>query len=541
MNDFITEKFSVDPLSLEKVKEFLLEPDELFKPKIEDNIEKFEQLILQVQGIPEDKNTYINLIYDLGHSNNFLLLEEPLEKSIENQNFQNLQKIYSLWQENPRLSMNRMVAFMQGFNLLPKTKYSESWLIHCYLQWLEKLNEKRSQVGKVKIDHQFQRIFTDCVKWSFTYLQDELMKERSKWRILFWYKTTPLTDSHIWFIELAQILGFNLLYIDITQEYLSPEMPSLNLPLRSDLLPFPTEKKAIVSTVAKEASVEFEGLMNQESSLFFKPFQYKNAKIQTVRLQTTYDELKIIGNSEAYLRPAFRAMPQEVTLPVLFCKVNGVLDNEGEYWAQIQSLKGSLENVQFIQEFPICKARVGSSENRILSRDYAMHGSFMASEDFVPEALVSQPDWRYNKLPRGTQLALAERIISFCISLPIRLKYKEKEEVLQAHIYEVLLHLPKAWVELFQTTDYPRAVPKILVFVDSAEDELIREDAILLSFMSSIGFDIVIYNPLGQNDIENYIDEENIDIHWLDQLKSVNQEEMNTHLTKKKIKFLNFI
>lgn len=541
MNNFITEKFSVDPLSLEKIKELLLKSDKLFKPKIEDNIEKFDQLVLQIQGIPEDKNTYINLISDLGHSDKFLLLEEPLEKAIENQNFQNLQKIYSLWQENPRLSMNRMVAFMQGFNLLPQTKYSESWLIQCYLQWLEKLDEKRSQAGKVKIDHQFQRIFTDCVKWSFTYLQEELMKERSKWRILFWYKATPLTDSHIWFIELAQILGFSLLYIDITQEHLSPEMLSLNLPLSSEPLPFPTEKKAIVSTVAKEASVEFEGLMNQESSLFFKPFQYKNAKIHTVRLQTTYDELKIIGNSEAYLRPAFRAIPQEVTLPVLFCKVNGVLDNEGEYWAQIQSLKGSLENVQFIQEFPICKAQVGSSENRILSRDYARHGSFMASEDFVPEALLSQPDWPYNKLPRGTQLALAERIISFCTSPPVRLKYKEKVEVLQAHIYEVLLHLPKAWVEAFQTTDYPRAVPKILAFVDSAEDELSREDAILLSFMSSIGFDIVIYNPLGQNDIESYIEDGLIDIHWLDQLKSVSQEEMNVHLTKKKIKFLNFI
>lgn len=38
-------------------------------------------------------------------------------------------------------------------------------------------------------------------------------------------------------------------------------------------------------------------------------------------------------------------------------------------------------------------------------------------------------------------------------------------------------------------------------------------------FMNSMGIDIIIYNPTGTSDIENYIKEENYDIHRLEYTK----------------------
>src|SRR5574337_118388 len=76
---------------------------------VEDNLE-FPQLAVQFSGVPEDENSYFNTLYELGNSERTLLLEDVLDKKIDNQNFQNLQKIYIVLQENPKISMNRIVA-----------------------------------------------------------------------------------------------------------------------------------------------------------------------------------------------------------------------------------------------------------------------------------------------------------------------------------------------------------------------------------------------------------------------------------------------
>ena len=148
---------------------------------VEDNLE-FPQLAVQFSGVPEDENSYFNTLYELGNSERTLLLEDVLDKKIDNQNFQNLQKIYIVLQENPKISMNRIVAFMQGMQLLPETSTSEEWLMRRYINWLEKLKGERAIENG--IDQTFKRILTDAIKWGFTYLQPELRLSRENWRTL---------------------------------------------------------------------------------------------------------------------------------------------------------------------------------------------------------------------------------------------------------------------------------------------------------------------------------------------------------------------
>ena len=116
---------------------------------VEDNLE-FPQLAVQFSGVPEDENSYFNTLYELGNSERTLLLEDVLDKKIDNQNFQNLQKIYIVLQENPKISMNRIVAFMQGMQLLPETSTSEEWLMRRYIHWLEKLKGER-EIGRAHV------------------------------------------------------------------------------------------------------------------------------------------------------------------------------------------------------------------------------------------------------------------------------------------------------------------------------------------------------------------------------------------------------
>jgi len=96
----------------------------------------------------------------------------------------------------------------------------------------------------------------------------------------------------------------------------------------------------------------------------------------------------------------------------------------------------------------------------------------------------------------------------------------EQEDLrdLQVDIFSVLINLDGEMLELLQAYDYPEEVPKIVVYNNEENGNLSFEDCIMLAFMNSIGIDIIIYNPSGYNDIENFIYPQQYDIHRLENM-----------------------
>ncbi|WP_443663763.1 YceG family protein, partial [Clostridium sp.] len=86
----------------------------------------------------------------------------------------------------------------------------------------------------------------------------------------------------------------------------------------------------------------------------------------------------------------------------------------------------------------------------------------------------------------------------------------------QVDIFSVLINLDKEILELLQSFDYPEEVPKIVIYNNEENGNLSFEDCIMLAFMDSMGIDIIIYNPSGYNDIENFINPDQYDIHRLE-------------------------
>ena len=60
--------------------------------------------------------------------------------------------------------------------------------------------------------------------------------------------------------------------------------------------------------------------------------------------------------------------------------------------------------------------------------------------------------------------------------------------------------------------------PKIIIYNNGNSTDFTFSDAVILLFMNTMGVDVVIYNPYGESDIENYIKENFFDVHTLDQL-----------------------
>ena len=71
-------------------------------------------------------------------------------------------------------------------------------------------------------------------------------------------------------------------------------------------------------------------------------------------------------------------------------------------------------------------------------------------------------------------------------------------------VLSAVLGLPKEITRLIQAFDFAKRNPK-LVCVHTEEREGTLEDAILLTFLSLVGFDAVIFTPTGYQSIERFL------------------------------------
>jgi hypothetical protein len=149
------------------------------------------------------------------------------------------------------------------------------------------------------------------------------------------------------------------------------------------------------------------------------------------------------------------------------------------------------------------------------------------------EKLLNWSKWPYLHLPTGLQRRLAHEICELCNRLEVTNKSIHQEETLKIKLLSKLLEIDDKFIKLVQKFDFPQEVPKIIIFNNEINGDLSFEDAIVLRLMNKLGLDIVIFNPTGHNDIENYIDKSFYDIHRL--------ETVEFNLSFKEKSFLNRI
>lgn len=296
-----------------------------------------------------------------------------------------------------------------------------------------------------------------------------------------------------------------------------------------------TQGKKRTETQAFKINEELMEILHDEASGCYKPWQFVNHKVHADTLKTTYDEIVLWGKQEAMIRPGWQIGRGEVIVPNIFAKVSGVHQDIRLYREQISSLAEE-ENTLFFKKFPLYKQKFPKDVNKVYSKVLNIRG------EIDKEKLLTSEYWRYKKLNPTLQEAIADKIIEFC-KLPSFWKYKtykvnlrlslinrvidfflsfidkesRDEKTMKISIFAVLTNLNEEFLKLLQGFDYPLKVPKILVYNNNKGKNLTFADAVTLMFMNSMGVDIIIFNPGGASDIENYVKEEYYDIHRLEE------------------------
>jgi hypothetical protein len=481
---------------------------------IENGIIRIGNVVAEFLGLPLDVDEYYNQLYDYIHSNgwNFhLLSEDSLDKSINNQHFQAIQKVLLINNEQ-KLSINRFTAFLDGEQLLLK---SENPALHrkireAMINTLELFSQKEKDGLK---NSELRRVLVDIVKWSFNHLESPLSNadpQREMPKFL-WYG--DFKKSHQYFVYFLIKLGCDVIIFHPEGKDLLAEMdiePIFihHFPNNMPAEPFPTEKRTRKTTVAYRASKEIETILNQEGSGLYKPWQFRDYVPSAITLKTTYDELFILSKEMAMIRPDFAVDHGQVRIPALFAKIQGVSKNRKEYWDRIQALT-KLENSLLIRTFPFTIPP---------SSDFRFHYRNALGKDGLlnPEKIIMAHYWPYANLPDGLQKGIANVVRNICDNPGMKPLAQESQEELRVYLFSQAMIIPKSIIHLLERFDYSQSVPKLILFNNEMHGNVQRSDAAVLLMLNYFGIDIIVYNPPGHNDIENYLDTNLFDTHWLE-------------------------
>lgn len=484
--------------------------------KEENGVITFGQVLVKLLGVPADEDEYYNQLFDWVNQDDsrlVLISNDHLDRVLDNQHFQAIQRVLNLLQEQ-NLSVNRFVAFLDGENLLLKSSVPS---IH------RKLRE-----GMIKVVERFaetepnglkssdlRRVLVDVIKWSINHLAPKLEACSDEDRLpqFLWYGTG--SKSQAYFLTYLTSLGCDLIVVSPNGADIFTQIPGEGPPAFTHIYPqtkeaeeFPTEKRRRTATVAYRASKEIESILNHEGSGLYKPWQLRDYTPSSVTLKTTYDELFLLEKEKAMIRPNFEVSNGVVKIPSIFAKVFGVSSNRKEYWDRMHSLV-NVEHALLIKNFPFTRAVVS---------DYRFHYQNALDREgkLDIDKMMASNYWSYNRLPIGLQKGIASSIRIICDKPRLKRLPNETEEEAAIFLFTQGLIIPADILKLLQKFDYSQEVPSVILFKTELNGLFTREDAAILLLLNSFGVDVIVYNPPGHTDIETFIQEGSYDAHWLE-------------------------
>lgn len=254
---------------------------------------------------------------------------------------------------------------------------------------------------------------------------------------------------------------------------------------------FPRDPSGIaMRTVASHASDEIGAVLGESGFYHSHQFGRANALV----LQTTRDEIFQYWDLDLSYRPSFSAENGTVGMPVLWARINGVdAKDELAYWQQVSSLLGK-PDIVLLRSFPSVKP-LDARQRTALAQRCLRNGRILE------DALMSDRDYPYSRLRREIQRHILEKAQ---LMLDQRLIQGTFVNGTEYTVVSTVLSLPPQMQQLLQSFDFTRRNPKV-VCVHNGDSQATLEDAILLTFLSLAGFDIVLFAPTGYQAVENFL------------------------------------
>ena len=258
-------------------------------------------------------------------------------------------------------------------------------------------------------------------------------------------------------------------------------------------LDFPYEAKKLSGhqTVAFRAEQEIREVLSGDDTLYYQRNQF--SEMNPIILKTTFEEIDILWREPAKFRPSFSTVGGVVTIPSIFAKVSGVSDSLDDYILGIRA-KITPETL-LISKFPYLSPEINRSAADFMKRVYV-------GKEIDAEKVKSCEFYNYRLFSQETQNIIIKGIRDFVNND----WYVKKRSSFVYDVLEILFRLPNDVVQLIHSFSFTESIPKVVVF-NATDKPCGAADCIMILFLKSLGFDVIMYVPTGYQAVEEYIRE----------------------------------
>lgn len=470
-------------------------------------------------GIKKDEKDYYESLYKLDNElkkigSCYIRFSEGLDKDISI-NLQNVLndiwiKVFAMETIDVSfiinlISDNGFFPNLSNKVLLQQIKNNLKGLIEYYIKSSETMDRQNIKVIINYIIH-WIKIYSNELFEKFDYMSINP-------KVVFY---GDISKAEVFYLILLSTLGCDILYFNPKNSGAFDEVDKYNAfskeiiyNITAEIKPFPVNVEDRIKTTAYSVKEELNKTLFTDDSGFYRPWQFADYNVQAVTLNTTYEEIYIWMKEKAHIREGWNVKGSTVVIPNMFSKVCGTHEDIDTYFQEINKVL-TQKFTKFYNELPIMD---------VVHLEYGKFNQIYPNNVFAEfdiQEMINSSWWKYKELRTGLQKTMAEKIKDLCLNPVIINVEQEDLRDFQVDIFSVLINLNGAILELLQAYDYPEEVPKIVVYNNEENGNLSFEDCIMLAFMNSMGVDIIIYNPSGYNDIENFIYPEQYDIHRLE-------------------------
>lgn len=316
-----------------------------------------------------------------------------------------------------------------------------------------------------------------------------------------------INKNDIYLYSLLTDIGVDLLIVSPNKEK-SVRIDSINsnrleFDMSATTYEFP-QKRLVkrMDTVARQASQQIQDAIYNGETRVFKPFQLERHTVVSLPPRTTFEEIRILWKEEARFRPGFEVLNETVIVPNLFCKINGVMDSDDEYYKWLSTLKNIGNPLLYSEQI---------SDEVAKDREFYKLAFLLEDGKINEKTMREHPGYTYDYLKLATQkmmIAKLQELIAFeHFSTPLDVD----DKMMAIKIFQTL---PQDILSAIEKFDFPLSIPKIII-TNHKREGFTKEDILRIVYLSIIGFDIVILTGNKYRNIERYIDESHFDKHEL--------------------------
>ncbi len=473
----------------------------------------------RVHGVIGEENEFYDRVFSLNqklerYGGLYLKFEKGLDKKIDNDT---INKIQAEWQQlerrgpiNPQ-NILKVVDKSRAIKTFTDSRHNK-----VALNSLRAFFDTYFDLHKNAIKpHEIKNILIHLVYWVNIYLEPILRDFDFSGitpKVLYY---GPISRREAYFLYFINCLGGDVIYIHTEAKSpfeeidLKSKLSDFNdAPRKLPLRPFPKERVSkAMQTDAYSASEELRETLHSDDSMFYRPWQLVDYDVRSVTLLSTYEEIGILAKEPSIMRNGWEVGHGYVTIPSFFAKVLGVHKNINQYYTEINALK-KLPKTRFYDSLPISK-----KVSQLMKIEYyAVCGK---DNQIDTERLINAGFWPYKHLQTHVQHLIANAVKDFCNFKGIKRQKNYGVEEQRLVIFSTMMTLENQALQLLQMFDYPKEVPKCIIYNNEVNGELIFEDSILIYFFSSVGMDVFVFNPAGHNDVEIYLEESMYNKHHL--------------------------